>query len=158
MNDREIELGEATIVYDDPDEDVVRKTVPNEHLAYFQDHWIVKMDDDDTDAHGDVVRRIPVRRVHYVERSVEEFEEEIETRIDQLQSFVEGLQTRLPIGRREEDQEEAEPERITIEEEPEPEQAEEEADRGMEDDLADADESDERDDAQDEEEEGVDDR
>lgn len=100
MVDEDLELerdmGEATIVYEVPDEDTIRKTVPNEHVAYFQDHWIIKMDEDETGA--DIVRRIPTRRVHYVERSVEEFEEEVSTLIDQIQSFAKDLRTRIPIA------------------------------------------------------------
>lgn len=100
MVDEDLELerdmGEATIVYEVPDEDTIRKTVPNEHVAYFQDHWIIKMDEDETGA--DIVRRIPTRRVHYVERSVEEFEEEVSTLIDQIQSFAKDLRTKIPIA------------------------------------------------------------
>ena len=31
----EKDLGAATIVYDDPDEGTVERSVPNEHVAYF---------------------------------------------------------------------------------------------------------------------------
>ncbi|NKE37601.1 hypothetical protein GWG54_17680 [Natronococcus sp. JC468] len=100
MVDEDLELerdiGEATIVYDEPDEGTVRKTVPNEHVAYFQDHWIVKTDEDE-EGH-DIVRRIPAQRVHYVERSVEEFEEEVSTLVDQVQSFAADLRTKIPVG------------------------------------------------------------
>lgn len=92
----ERDLGEATIVYEEPDEGTVRKTVPNEHVAYFQDHWIVKTDEDEQG--NDIVRRIPSKRVHYVERSVEEFESEVETLIDQVQSFASDLRTKIPVG------------------------------------------------------------
>ncbi|WP_436343806.1 hypothetical protein [Natronorubrum sp. FCH18a] len=100
MVDEDLELerdiGQATIVYEEPDEDTVRKTVPNEHIAYFQDHWIVKTDEDE-EGH-DIVRRIPAQRVHYVERSVEQFEEEVKTLVDQVQSFAADLRTKLPVG------------------------------------------------------------
>ncbi|ELY54797.1 hypothetical protein [Natronococcus jeotgali] len=100
MVDEDLELerdiGEATIVYDEPDEGTARKTVPNEHVAYFQDHWIVKTDEDE-EGH-DIVRRIPAQRVHYVERSVEEFEEEVSTLVDQVQSFAADLRTKIPVG------------------------------------------------------------
>ncbi len=89
----ERELGQATIVYDDPEEDTVRKTVPNEHIAYFQDHWMLKVEEDEDG--NDVVRRIPSRRVHYVERSVEEFEEEIKTIRNQVQSVADNLRSKL---------------------------------------------------------------
>lgn len=92
----EEDLGEATIVYESPDEGPVEKTVPNEHVAYFQDHWILKTDEDDQG--HDIVRRIPHRRVYYVERSVEEFEQEIETLFDRVESVATSLQTKIPIG------------------------------------------------------------
>lgn len=92
----ETDLGRATIVYEDPNEGTTEKAVPNEHVAYFQDHWIVKMDEDE-EGH-DVVRRIPARRVHYVERSVEEFEREVRTLRDQVESFAADLRTKLPVG------------------------------------------------------------
>ncbi|TYL37528.1 hypothetical protein CV102_16295 [Natronococcus pandeyae] len=100
MVDEDLELerdvGEATIVYDEPDDGTVEKTVPNEHIAYFQDHWIIKTNEDE-EGH-DIVRRIPSRRVHYVERSVEEFEEEVQTLVDQVQSFASDLRTKIPVG------------------------------------------------------------
>lgn len=86
------DLGEATIVYETPDEGTVERTVENEHLAYFQDHWIVKIDEADG---RDRVRRIPVQRVHYVERSVEEFREEVGTLTNQLESMADDLRERL---------------------------------------------------------------
>lgn len=89
----ERDLGEATIAYDDPDEGTVTKTVPNEHIAYFQDHWIIKTEEDEQG--NDIVRRIPYRRVHYVERSVEEFEEEINTIRNQVQSVADSLRSRF---------------------------------------------------------------
>ena len=92
----EEDLGEATIVYDDPDEGTVKKTIPNEHVAYFQDHWIIKTDEDTQGR--DIVRRIPARRVHYVERSVEEFEQEVKTLLDRVESVATRLQTKIPIG------------------------------------------------------------
>lgn len=98
MVDEDLELerdiGEATIVYDEPEEDAVRKTVPNEHIVYFQDHWIIKAEEDEEG--NDIVRRIPARRVHYVERSVEEFEEEVKTIRNQVQSFADTLRSKLP--------------------------------------------------------------
>lgn len=109
------DLGEATIVYEDPHDGTVEKTVPNEHVAYFQDHWIVKTDEDD---HGhDIVRRIPAQRVHYVERSVEEFEEEVSTLFDRVESVAKGLQGKIPIGEGDADggkSEDPEPHRIDI--------------------------------------------
>lgn len=92
----EKDLGEATIVYEDPAEGTVEKTIPNEHVAYFQDHWILKTGEDDEGR--DIIRRIPFRRVYYVERSVEEFEEEVKTLYDRVESVAARLQTKIPIG------------------------------------------------------------
>lgn len=92
----EHELGQATIVYESPDEETVRKTVPNEHIAYFQDHWLVKSEEDEQG--NDIVRRIPSERVYYVERSVEEFEDEVKTIRNQVQSVADNLRSKLPGG------------------------------------------------------------
>jgi len=82
------ELGQATIVFDDPDGETTKRVVDNEHIVYFQDHWQLKTG---TDADGnDVIRRIPRQRVHYVERSVEEFQDRVDAMIDQARK-------RLPI-------------------------------------------------------------
>ncbi|WP_267640752.1 hypothetical protein [Haloarchaeobius amylolyticus] len=93
MTDRE--LGEAVIVYDDPDGETVEKTVANEHIAYFQDHWILKTGEEED---RDLVRRIPIQRVHYVERSVEQFEREVSTLRDQVQSVADDLRSKLLGG------------------------------------------------------------
>ena len=111
----EEDLGEATIVYDHPKEDVVETTVPNEHVAYFQDHWIVKTGEDDQGR--DLVRRIPASRVHYVERTVEEFEEEVKTLFDRVESVAKGLGTKIPIGGGETETQRDEPYRIDVGEE-----------------------------------------
>lgn len=76
------ELGYATIVYDDPDEGRVETQVENEHIAYFDDHWLVKTGEDS--GGNDLVRRIPRKRVHYVERSVEEFEDRVDRMVDEV--------------------------------------------------------------------------
>ena len=81
----EEDLGEATIVYEGPD-GTVEETVDNEHVAYFQDHWIVKTGENE--AGHDTVRRIPAGRVYHVERDVEEFEREAATMFDELQSVA----------------------------------------------------------------------
>ncbi|WP_135852912.1 hypothetical protein [Halorussus salinus] len=89
----EEDLGEATIVYEGPDGETESQTVQNEHVAYFQDHWILKTGEDD---HGrDLVRRIPAERVYHVERTVEQFEEEVSTLRDQVESVADDLRTRL---------------------------------------------------------------
>lgn len=92
----EKDLGEATIVYEDPDDGTVEKQVENEHVAYFQDHWIIKTGEHE-EGH-DIVRRIPAQRVYYVERSVEEFESEIRTLRDQVQSFTDEIRTKILGG------------------------------------------------------------
>lgn len=84
----ETDLGTATITYEDQDGDTVEERVPNEHLAYVQDHWIIKANDRED---HDVVRRIPVQRVYQVERSVEEFEAEVSTVVDEFEREIESL-------------------------------------------------------------------
>ena len=92
----QLEIGDAVIVYDDPDEGTVERTVDNERIAYFQDHWILKLDEDE--AGNDIVRRIPRQRVHYVERSVEQFEDEVKTLRNQVESFAKEVQSTLLGG------------------------------------------------------------
>lgn len=104
------DLGEATIVYEHPEDGTVEKRVDNEHLAYFQDHWILKSGEAED---RDVVRRIPIQRVHYVERSVEEFEREVATLRDQVESFADELRSTL-FGDRDASRTE-EPTRIDVE-------------------------------------------
>jgi hypothetical protein len=99
------DIGEAIIVYDDPDDGTVERTVDNERIAYFQDHWIVKLDEDE--AGNDVVRRIPHQRVHYVERSVEAFEDEVKTLRNQVESFAKDLQSTLLGGTNDTDRSES---------------------------------------------------
>ncbi len=99
----------ATIAYEDPDEGTVEKTVDDEHLTYVQDHWIVKTGEDDQG--NDVVRRIPVERVHYVERTVESvdavgsvfddvqaFADEVGVEIESLRDRVETVAGELLAG------------------------------------------------------------
>lgn len=107
----ERDLGTATIVYDDPESGTVERTVQNEHLVYVRDHWSVKLDEDGDG--NDVLRRIPRQRVHYVERSVEEFEREVETLQQRVQSVADDLRTKL-LGDDEPD-ESVEPHRIDVE-------------------------------------------
>lgn len=109
----ERDIGQATIVYDHPEEGTIEKTVPNEHIAYFQDHWIIKNEEDEQG--NDIVRRIPAGRVHYVERSVEEFEEEIKTVRDQVQSVADSLRTRLLGGNGDEENGESDVRPIEVE-------------------------------------------
>jgi hypothetical protein len=101
-------LGTATIVYEDPSDGTVERSVPNEQIAYFQDHWILKYGEDE--AGNDVVRRIPVERVHYVERTVGEFSDEVGTLRTQVESFADDLRSRLLGGGDSGDEGGAEPE------------------------------------------------
>ena len=82
------ELGNASIVYETPDGDHESHEVDNEFLVYFGDHWQVRTGEDEDG--NDVVRRIPRERVYYVERSVEEFQ-------DRLESFLDETKARLGL-------------------------------------------------------------
>jgi hypothetical protein len=86
------ELGQATVVYEHPERGTVEHDLANEHVAYFQDHWILKIDERDG---SDVVRRVPAERVHYVDRSVEAFESEVGTLRSQVESFADDLRETL---------------------------------------------------------------
>jgi hypothetical protein len=92
----EEDIGRARIVYEDPEDGTVEETVENEHVAYFQDHWMVKTGEDEG---RDVVRRIPVQRVHYVERSVSEFAEEVQGLRSQVESFADSVRSKFLGGR-----------------------------------------------------------
>lgn len=94
------DLGAATIVYEAPDEGTIERTLENENVAYFQDHWLLKIDERDGE---DVVRRIPKERVYYVERTVEEFEDEVATLRNQVESFADDLRETLLGGREDRD-------------------------------------------------------
>lgn len=88
------DLGEATVVYEGPDGEPIEREIPNEHVAYFQDHWILKTG---TDEEGrDTIRRVPAQRVYYVERTVDEFEEEVKTIKDRVESLADDLRTLVP--------------------------------------------------------------
>jgi hypothetical protein len=89
------ELGTATVVYEHPDEGTVERSLENENVAYFQDHWILKIDERDGE---DVVRRIPAQRVYYVDRTVEAFEDEVATLRNQVESFADDLRETLLGG------------------------------------------------------------
>lgn len=92
----ELELGRATIVYDDPDEGRTEVTVDNEHLVYARDHWMAMTG---TDERGnDLMRQIPRERVFYVERNVERFEEQASTITRRVESMARDLRERLPVG------------------------------------------------------------
>lgn len=90
------ETGQATIVYDHPDEGRVEQTVSNEQIVYVQDHWAFASG---TDENGnDLVRRVPLHRVHYVERNVETFEEEVKTIRRRVESLADEVRQKLPVN------------------------------------------------------------
>ena len=92
----QLELGQATIVYEDPDEEGKKEvTVKNEQLAYVRDHWAVKSGTDDEG--NDLMKQIPATRVHYVERNVQQFEEEINTVRHRVESLAGEIRQKLPV-------------------------------------------------------------
>jgi len=95
MEEFDLELGQATIRYDDPDEGIVTETVGNEQLVYARDHWMVRAG---TDAQGnDLMRQIPRDRVHAVERNVQQFEEEAATVRHRVESLASDIRNRIPV-------------------------------------------------------------
>ncbi|WP_225333755.1 hypothetical protein [Halomicrobium urmianum] len=92
----ELELGQATIVYEDPEEGVVEETLDNEQLVYARDHWMVKMDTDDQG--NDLMHQIPRDRVHHVRRNVQTFEDEARSVRHQVENIAKDLQRKLPMG------------------------------------------------------------
>lgn len=91
----QLELGEATIVYEDPDEGRTEMTVDNEKLVYAKDHWMLPVG---TDEEGnDLMRHLPRDRVHHVDRNVEQFEEQVDTVRHRVESIAKDLQDRLPV-------------------------------------------------------------
>jgi hypothetical protein len=95
----DIDMGKATIVYEHPEEGTVKETVENEYIAYFQDHWLMRHGEDEEG--NDLVRRIPLQRVHYVDRNVEEFEDELGTLRNQVESVANDIRSRVFGGREE---------------------------------------------------------
>ncbi len=74
------DTGTATIVYDDPEEEVIEREVENDDIVYFDDHWLIKVGVNDEG--DDMVRRVPRERVHYVERSIDELEKKVESAVE----------------------------------------------------------------------------
>lgn len=97
----EREVGQATIVYEDPDGERAEKRVENDGIAYFQDHWIVRTGE--TDEGHDTVRRIPNHRVYYVERDVEEFKQEVRSLRNQVQSLASEVKEKFSSGKSDRD-------------------------------------------------------
>ena len=114
----EIELGQATIVYEDPEDGVVMETVDNEAVVYAHDHWMLKHGTDEDG--NDLMKQIPRDRVHRVDRTVERFEDEAGTVRQRVESLASDLRERIPVaggegGRRERAPDEPAGEPITIE-------------------------------------------
>ena len=94
--DTDRRTGEATIVYEHPDEGRVEETVSNEQMVYVQDHWAFASGTDDDG--NDLVRRVPHTRVYYVERNVEQFEEEVRTIRRRVESLADEVRQKLPVN------------------------------------------------------------
>jgi hypothetical protein len=91
----ELELGQATIVYEDPEEGQMEETVDNERVVYARDHWMVVTGTDDQG--NDLMRQIPKERVYYVERNVQRFEDEARTLRRRVESVAKDLRQKLPV-------------------------------------------------------------
>ena len=87
--------GQATIVYEDPEEGKTEVTVENSQAVYVRDHWAIKSGTDDEG--NDLMKQIPATRVHYVERNVQQFEEEITTVRHRVESLADELRQKLPM-------------------------------------------------------------
>ncbi|KZN24081.1 hypothetical protein A4G99_06365 [Haladaptatus sp. R4] len=74
------DTGTATIVYDDPEGEVIEREAENDDIVYFDDHWLIKVGVNDEG--DDMVRRVPRERVHYVERSIDELEKKVESAVE----------------------------------------------------------------------------
>jgi len=92
----EIARGQATIVYEDPDDGVVHETVDNEEAVYAYDHWNVRTGTDEDG--NDLMKQIPRDRVHRVDRNVEKFEEQAGTVRKRVESLANDLRERIPVG------------------------------------------------------------
>jgi hypothetical protein len=91
----ELELGQATLVYEDPEEGRTERTVDNEELLYARDHWLVTVGTDDDG--NDLMRHVPRDRVHYVERNVEKFEDQAQSVRHRVESIASDLRQKLPM-------------------------------------------------------------
>ena len=91
----QLELGKATIVYEDQDGENVEETVDNEQLVYARDHWMVKSGTDDQG--NDLMKQIPIQRVHHVDRNVQKFEEQARTVRHRVETFANDLRKKIPM-------------------------------------------------------------
>jgi hypothetical protein len=117
----EIQLGQATIVYEEEDDGRTETKVDNEELVYARDHWMLRSGSDEQG--NDQMRQIPRDRVYYVERNVEKFEEEAATVRHRVESLARDLREKVPVdvggggGRRKRSTtSETEPTRVPVEE------------------------------------------
>ncbi|MFC7139728.1 hypothetical protein ACFQMA_07730 [Halosimplex aquaticum] len=92
----EIELGQATIVYEDPEEGTTEVTVDNEEVVYARDHWMLRSGSDDQG--NDLMKQIPRDRVYRVDRNVQRFEEEASTVRHRVESLANEVRDRIPVG------------------------------------------------------------
>ena len=90
-----IELGQATIVYEDPEDGRTDTTVDNEDIVYARDHWMLRSGTDDQG--NDEMRQIPRDRVYYVERNVQRFEDEASTVRHRVESLASDLRKKMPV-------------------------------------------------------------
>jgi len=91
----QLELGEATIVYEDEDGEVVKETLDNEEIVYARDHWMLRQGTDDRD--NDLMKQIPRDRVYRVERNVQAFEEEAQTMKRRIESIASDIRRKIPV-------------------------------------------------------------
>ena len=91
----ELELGQATITYEDPEAGTVTETVDNDEVVYARDHWMIKTGTDEDG--NDLMHQIPRDRVHHVARSVEAFEDQIDTVRHRVESIASDLRERIPV-------------------------------------------------------------
>ena len=92
----EIELGRATIVYENADGETEAVTVDNEEVVYARDHWMLRSGTDDEG--NDLMKQIPRSRVYRVDRNVQRFEEEASTVRHRVESLASEVRDRLPGG------------------------------------------------------------
>ena len=91
----QLDLGQATIIYEDQNGDVVEETVANEQLVYARDHWMLKSGSDEQG--NDLMSQIPRGRVHRVDRNVQRFEEQAQTVRHRVESIASDLREKIPM-------------------------------------------------------------
>lgn len=91
----QLELGQATIVYETEDGETTEETIDNEEIVYARDHWMLRIGTDDQE--NDLMKQIPRDRVLRVDRNVEKFEEEARTVRRRVESIASDLRQKLPV-------------------------------------------------------------